>query len=292
MVPANQSFEHHDFVAGDVANRLIVDLEFVALQRHPQVEFQQPPGLGAGIHPGFEEAVGAAAVRLGSIERQIGILQELIGILSVLGRQRNADADPDNELVAADIVGRGDLLDDEAGKGCDCRRVAVAAKLHDREFVSAESRDGIVLADAFAEPVGDLLQQGVADRVTERVIDVLEVIEIEAKYRELTAALGKPQRLLELLSEQRPVGQIGQRVVARHVRDLFLGLLPLGDVLEGRNPAATLHRLIDHADRTALPGDDLGHGIAGPRRRYHFGEELIGITAPDRAAPSSRRSAR
>ena len=32
--------------------------------------------------------------------------------------------------------------------------------------------------------------------------------------------------------------QIGQRVVPRHVRDLLLRLLPFGDVLEGRNPAA------------------------------------------------------
>ena len=45
------------------------------------------PVLGAGIHAGFEETVGAAAVGLGAIERKIGILQEFIGILSILGRQ-------------------------------------------------------------------------------------------------------------------------------------------------------------------------------------------------------------
>ena len=76
MVPAHQGFERDDLVAGDVADRLIVDFEFVALQRRPQVEFQQAPGLRAGIHPGFEEAIGAAAVGLGAIEREIGILQE------------------------------------------------------------------------------------------------------------------------------------------------------------------------------------------------------------------------
>ena len=53
---------------------------------------------------------------------------------------------------------------------------------------------------------------------------------------------------------------VGQRVVARHVGDLFLGGLPFGDVLVGRDPAAALHRLIDHAKRTAAAAHRLGHG--------------------------------
>ncbi len=115
-----------------------------------------------------------------------------------------------------------------------------------------------MLGDAFAEPAGHFLQQGVTDRMAERVVDFLEMIEIEAKHRELVAALGKAQGLLELLPEQRPVRQIGQRVVARHMRNLLLSLLPFGDVLECRNPTAALPWLIDHADRTSVAGDDLG----------------------------------
>ena len=114
MVPAHQRFERDDAVAGDVADRLIVDFEFVALQRRAQIQFQYAPRLGAGVHSGLEEAVGAAAVGLGAIKREVGFLQELIRILAVLGRQRDADADADDELVTADIVGRGDLLDDVA----------------------------------------------------------------------------------------------------------------------------------------------------------------------------------
>src|SRR5205085_1048776 len=205
---------------------------------------------------------------------------EFIWILSILGRQRNADADPDDELVITDIIGRGDALDDVARKCGHCRRIAVVAKLYDREFVAAEPGDGVVLADAFAEPAGDLLQQGVTDRMAQRVVDILEVIEIETKYRELITALGEAERLFELFAEQRAVGQIGQRVMTRHMKDLFLGLLPFRNILESRNPAAALHRLIDHADRASLPGDDLGHGIAGSRGRHDFGEELIWIAVP------------
>ena len=116
--------------------------------------------------------------------------------------------------------------------------------------------------------------------MAERVVDFLEMIEIEAEHRELVAALGEPQGLFELLAEQRPVRQIGQRVMARHVRNLFLGLLPFGDVLEGRDPAAALHRLIDDADRASVLGDRPGHGLAGLRLGDQPVEELLGIAVP------------
>ena len=284
MIPAHQGFEGDDDVAGDVADRLVIDLELVALQRRAQVEFQNPPRLGARVHSGLEEAIGAAAVRLGAVEREIGLLQQFVGVLAVLGRQRDADADADDELVAADIVGRGNLLDHVAGEHGHGRRLAIAAELHDREFVAAEPCHRVVLGDAFAEPAGDFLQQRVADRMAERVVDVLEMIEIEAEHRELIAAPDEPQRLFELFAEQRPVRQIGQRVMARHMRDLLLGRLPFGDVLEGRDPSAALHGLIDDADRTSVAGHRPGHAVAGLGRGDHAGDELIGI-----AIPSSER---
>ena len=46
----------------------------------------------ARVHAGLEEAVGAAAVGLGAIEREVGVLQQLVGIAAVLRRQRDADA--------------------------------------------------------------------------------------------------------------------------------------------------------------------------------------------------------
>ena len=68
--------------------------------------------------------------------------------------------------------------------------------------------------------------------------------------------------------------------MARHVRDLFLGRLPFGDVLECGNPSAALHGLIDHAERTPAAIQRLGHGLAGSGVRYHRIEELIGIAIP------------
>ena len=44
------------------------------------------------VHLRLEEAEGAAAVRLGGVERKIGVLQQHIGIVAVLRRERDAEA--------------------------------------------------------------------------------------------------------------------------------------------------------------------------------------------------------
>ena len=44
--------------------------------------------------------------------------------------------------------------------------------------------------------------------------------------------------VIELLQQQVRVGEVGQRVVARHMRDPVLGALAFRDVLMGRQPAA------------------------------------------------------
>ncbi len=68
--------------------------------------------------------------------------------------------------------------------------------------------------------------------------------------------------------------------MARHVRDLRLRLQPFGDVLEGRDPAAALHRLVDDADRATLALNDLGRGAALAGVDHEACKELVGIALP------------
>ncbi|MGY4338744.1 hypothetical protein ACVWW3_003650 [Bradyrhizobium sp. LM2.9] len=65
-----------------------------------------------------------------------------------------------------------------------------------------------------------------------------------------------------------------------HVRYLGLGLQPFGDVLEGRDPAAALHRLVDDPDGPAEPGRDVGRGAALARVGDKAREELARIALP------------
>ena len=68
--------------------------------------------------------------------------------------------------------------------------------------------------------------------MAERVVDALEFVEVEVEHRKLLAAPDPLQRLVELLAEQHAVGQIGQRIVVRQMRDPLLRQLALGDVLD------------------------------------------------------------
>ncbi len=86
---------------------------------------------------------------------------------------------------------------------------------HGLELVAAEAADLAMIAHHRLQPVGDLAQQRVADRVAERVVDVLEAVEIDQEQRAALLAVGRvAQRLVERLAHHRAVGQAGQRVEA------------------------------------------------------------------------------
>ena len=74
--------------------------------------------------------------------------------------------------------------------------------------------------------------------MSERVVDALEFVDVDVEHRELLACRNPRELPFELLAEQHPVRQIGQRVVMRQMRDPLLGAPALGDVLQGRHPAA------------------------------------------------------
>ena len=102
---------------------------------------------------------------------------------------------------------------------------------HD-ELVPTEAPQRIAAADHAVESRGDRLQQFVAGAVTERVVDRLEVVEVDEQRRDrrLLASRAR-EHLLDTIQDQRPVGQARQRVVRRQERKFFICLLALG--LEG-----------------------------------------------------------
>ena len=121
--------------------------------------------------------------------------------------------------------------------------------------------DHVALADAAQDAVGDRPQQGIADRMAERVVHLLEAVEVQAENRAVFTPPGIRHRRIHALAQHGPVRQVGQRVVPGHVRQLRFGIVLGGDILGHAAHADDL------AGRVAL-GPALhaqpAYGAAGP----------------------------
>ena len=116
--------------------------------------------------------------------------------------------------------------------------------LEHHELVAAEPRHEILGPQHLAQPVGDRAQQLVAAGMAERVVDLLELVEVdEQQRRQLLGAVLDRQQPPDLVAEIDPVGQRRQFVVARQMTDPGFRVAPFGDVFEQHDRAAAGHRL-------------------------------------------------
>ncbi len=122
----------------------------------------------------------------------------------------------------------GERGEDPLGDDDDVLRPVEAVEQHG-ELVAAEARDGVGRAHALAQALGDRDQQLVADRVAERVVDGLEVVDVDEQHGDGRIGLG--ERLVDAVDEQRAVGQTRERVVVGLVLELVLELAQLPDGL-------------------------------------------------------------
>ena len=119
---------------------------------------------------------------------------------------------------------------------------------------------------------GDGLEQPVAHRMPQRVVDVLEAVEVEEQHGDLLQVpLGQAQRLRDPVVQQHPVRQARQEVVLGRVQDLLSHGAGLCHV------AKNDHGAVDLAFAVANGGDGSLHRRLEPvtpdqdvvRRRLH-----------------------
>ena len=115
----------------------------------------------------------------------------------------------------AGVVGRRDALE------------------QDDELVAAEARQRVTGPDGTAQPVPDDPQQLVAHLVAQVVVDHLEAVDVTEEHGDLAA---RPVRLeqcvVQVVEQEPPVRQAGQRVLERVPGQLLLEGLALGRVAE------------------------------------------------------------
>ena len=88
-----------------------MQLEFAAGQRAAQVELHVATLLRLLVHFLFEEAVDAAAISFGPIQRHVGVAHQFLGGRAVAGRKRDADAGADHNFDAVDVITGAQYLD-------------------------------------------------------------------------------------------------------------------------------------------------------------------------------------
>ncbi len=253
MVPAQQSFGADQATVLDGDLRLVVQHEFVALDGMAQLISQLQVARRIKLHGLREEAEGVATLILGPIHCGVGVFGQGLHVISVIRIERDADADRGDHLMRFVAERPRNHVEQLAGHlGCAVR---VDVREDQDELVPALARHGIFLAQCRLQALRHLYQQAVADAVAERVVDALEMVEVEEHHRQVLAvALRQAQGKVEVILQQQAVGQAGQLVEMREQADALIGLLPGGDVVLDRQIVAHHALLVAHR-RQARPLD-------------------------------------
>jgi hypothetical protein len=146
---------------------------------------------------------------------------------------------------------------------------------HD-ELVTAQARDGVGVANRLRKPPGEGLQHFVAGKVAERVVDVLEPVEIDEEQRDgAIVAPRERDRVIESLVECAAVVQARQRVESREPVDVGLDEFLLGDIESDTAIADELSVLVQHG--LAADRDEAETAVRLRGAQDQIAEDLLGF---------------
>ena len=169
---------------------------------------------GSAQGPGFADAAGAVFC---FVHAQVGFDAEGFHGGGVFGEDGDADACADVDGVA----GKLERLADEMHEGtCDFKGLLSVGGFFkdDAELVSAGACDGVSASDAGQEESGNMLEEQVADVVSELVIYVFESVEVDDHEGGVaSSAGGAVKRVGQAVLEEAAVGEGGQVVVEGEV---------------------------------------------------------------------------
>ena len=148
------------------------------------------------------------AVLLGPVQGAVGEPDQLVSTVTLHRERRETRADGDLTDVV-EVDGR-DPLDDRLRRGQRRRLVMVGEQ--QRELVSSEAER----LSALTEPRRDLREHAVPRRVSEAVVDPLEVVDVHQAERQRACLLfGVQQLALQSLVEVAVVAEAGEGIRER-----------------------------------------------------------------------------
>ena len=140
-------------------------------------------------------------------------------------------------------------------------RRLITVRRDEGELIAPDPRQ-IGVATERAQLLRQLAEHVIADRVTKRIVDLLEAIEVDAQHgQRFSALLRSIYRVREMFHERGAIGQIGERIIVCQVRNSGLGLLALGNILRKAEEVARFAGLVRYRK---IPGcQDAGAVVAG-----------------------------
>ncbi|MNL02295.1 hypothetical protein D3C87_1227960 [compost metagenome] len=235
MAPADQGFGADQAVVHEADFRLVAQVQLVAFDGAAQFVFQRHAFAGLGGEVAGVAFDAVAALGLGAVHRGVGVLDQCGNVAAILRIEAGADTGADEKLVFAGLERRGETIEQFGGDVVGIAGLLQARQQND-EFVTPQARHGVDVTQLLLEAHGNALEQQVADRVAEAVVDVFEAVKVEEQHGALaTVFLLVVERRQQTAFEQRAVRQAGQRVVVCLVVEFGLGVLEAGNVGEHRD---------------------------------------------------------
>ena len=202
---------------------------------------------------GFKNRVAISPQIFGVVERKIRHLQKITGIHAVLWRQRDADTGADADDFVVDGKRFRNKPDNASGKRFGGVTMAEIVDLDDGEFIAPEPRQNVGFPQRPFKSLGHLPEQFVAGGMTECVIDLLELIEVDHEDIEfLFPPTITSAGVFDFFHQGRAIGQPSEGIVVGQKRNASLVAPPLGNVLVHREPAAIDHGMAQYQDDAAI----------------------------------------
>ena len=104
----------------------------------------------------------------------------------------------------------------------------------DCEFVAAQASNDVLFSEDGTQPLGNFDQEIVTARMADRVINLLEIVEVEEKNGEpleaLVLSLGALDELTEEFSPTASIDERGKLVVVSQISEAFPSLNSFGQI--------------------------------------------------------------
>ena len=195
--------------------------------------------VGLFVHFAGKETEGAATGFLGVVHRRVGLLHQGVEVAAIVGCHGYTHRGRGVEDVFADIKRFGQGMQNFIGNAGGGAGIVKITDQND-EFIPALPAQCVDVTQAELESSDHGDQQTVADRMTERIVDALEVVKIDEHEGQMFAGTSLDfDHVDETVTQQQAVGQAGQWIVMRHVLNTVFGRLAHRNI--GKTADEVLH---------------------------------------------------